>query len=176
MNQISERYAEAVFDLAKEENKLKEYKEEAKSLSTLITADVIHFFGLKKVSKEEKKECIREWFKDYSDTMRHLLCLLVDVNRSAYTTDILKTFISKCNEALNIKEVKVYSARKLEEKNRQEIINAISNQYKSDVELIEYINPELVAGIKVVIGGKEIDTTFRKRVDLMKKELLKEGW
>ena len=51
MNQISERYAEAVFDLAKEENKLKEYKEEAKSLSTLITADVIHFFGLKKVSK-----------------------------------------------------------------------------------------------------------------------------
>ena len=79
-------------------------------------------------------------------------------------------------EALNIKEVKVYSARKLEEKNRQEIINAISNKYKSDVELIEYINPELVAGIKVVIGGKEIDTTFRKRVDLMKKELLKEGW
>lgn len=176
MNQISERYAEAVFDLAKEENKLKEYKEEAKSLGTLITADVIHFFGLKKVSKEEKKECIREWFKDYSDTMRHLLCLLVDVNRSAYTLDILKTFVSKCNEALNIKEVKVYSARKLEEKNRQEIINAISNKYKSDVELIEYINPELVAGIKVVIGGKEIDTTFRKRVDLMKKELLKEGW
>lgn len=176
MNLVSERYAEAIFEIAKEENNLIDYKEKAKELDKLIDRNLIHFLSIRKVLKEEKKSCIREWFKDYPLMFTHLMCLLVDENRTNYLKDILKCFVSKCNDELNIKEVKVYTARSLQDNSRKEIINAIKNKYKSDVELIEILDESLVSGIKVNIDGKVIDTSLRNRIDQMKKELLKESW
>lgn len=176
MNLVSERYAEAIFEIAKDENLLLEYKRQAKELNSLITKDLIRFLSIKKVLKEEKKACLREWFKDYPLMFIRLMCLLVDCNRTNYINDILKCFISKCNEALNIKEVKVYTARPLNDASKNEIISAIKNKYKVDVELVEIIDEKLLAGIKINIDGKVIDTSLRNRIDSMKKELLKESW
>ena len=176
MSQISDRYATAFLELVKEENKVSDAKKQAKVLVECIDDDVIHFLSINSIGNEEKKKLIREWFAKCDLEFVHLLCLLVDARRINYASEILKDFISKCNEELGILEVHVTSAHALKDVEKEKIVNAISQKYKRQVELYESVNEELLAGVKINIEGRVIDSTLRRRVDDMKKELLKEGW
>ena len=176
MSQISDRYATAFLELVKEDNKVSDAKEQAKVLVKCFDDDVLHFLNINSISNDEKKKLIREWFAKCDINFIHLFCLLIDARRINYTREILKDFISKCNEELGILEVYVTSAHELKDLEKEKIVNAISQKYKSKVELYESVNDELLAGIKINIDGKVIDSSLRRRIDDMKKELLKEGW
>lgn len=176
MSQISDRYATAFLELVKEENKVSDAKAQAKVLYECFDNEVLHFLNINSIPNGEKKALINEWFSSCDRDFVSLFCLLIDARRMNYAKEILRDFVSKCNKELGILEVYVTSAHELKENEKEKIVNAISQKYKQQVELYETVNNELLAGVKINIEGKVIDSTLRRRVDDMKKELLKEGW
>ena len=67
MNELYNRYALALLDLAKEENKVVEYRQEVDSLLTVIkdNPEIMKFFGSYYTSEEAKNALIDEKLSKY---------------------------------------------------------------------------------------------------------------
>lgn len=178
MNEIAERYAEALFLVATENNTVKEKKEEAETLLHVLEVcpELSSFFHAVKITKEEKKTFIGTVFQDYfdKDTV-NFLKLLIDKGRIHSLKDILKTVIQKANEDLGIQEATVYSARKLKDEDIERIKQALEVKTKKEVVVKNHIDESLIAGIKVVVGNNVTDVTMKHKLEELKASLLKGG-
>ena len=178
LNEIAQRYGEALFSLAKEENEVVEKKAEAEALLQLLeeNPEVIHFFRAVKITKNEKKEFINRVFTDSLDQdFLNFLKLLIDKGRMTSVQDILKSFIHKSNEFLNIEEAIVYSARELKLEDLERIKKALEVKTKKTILVKNRIDTSLLAGIKVVVGNNVTDVSMKYKIDKMKEALMKGG-
>lgn len=177
-SEISERYAQALFELASEENKVREAKEETESLLSVIreNPELPDFFRAVKITKEEKKQLIEHAFSEtYDRNLISFMKLLIDKGRIGYLAEILKVFVQKANEELGITEATVWSARKLPERELRRITEALEKKTGKQIVLRNEIDEQLIAGIKVVVGNNVTDVTMKRRIDGMKEALLRGG-
>jgi F-type H+-transporting ATPase subunit delta len=176
MNQVAERYAQAFFSLAADEKKVAELKDQAAEMLSVIDRDVIKFLDTRSIAKSDKKALLKDVLKGADKDFVNFLSLLVDSGRSHYIVDILKGFISQCNEELKVQEVTVVSARELTDAEKAEIGEAISKSLNKNVEITNKIDKTLLAGTRVYINDRVYDSSLKARVNSLREELLKESW
>ncbi len=177
MNQLAQRYAEALFELASEANQIDLWQKQARQVSLAFKDDqmLLRFFTSVEISKEDKKHVLRKTLADKVDpTILNFLCLLLDKNRLVHVSEILDGFYSLCNQSRHIMEGVVYSARPLDQAQIQQLEKALQESEKSPVELENKIDPRLLSGVKVIVNEKVIDASMKNRIESMKNELLKE--
>ena len=173
MSILASRYAEGLFSLAKEKDSIKLYKEQIDFVKECFdNSNVLPFFKSFKVSKENKKQLIKDTFKNELDPyVLNFLCLLVDKNRMAYYDEIFKEFHQLCNDSLKIKEGIIESAREIDDSLIKELENSLSdNDYA--VVLLPKINKSLISGFRITLDDKVIDNTMKQRIKNME-EILK---
>ena len=176
INAVAENYGGALFSLAREESTIRSTREEAEHLLSVLATEpeLMEFFNAIKVTDQEKKDLIDAVFgEDYSADMIHLLKLLVDKNRIYWLRDILLHFVSLANEELGIKEATVYSARVLTKEDLEKIRTALEKKTGKESLLRNRVDRSLIAGIKVVTDNSVTDITMKRRIDEMRKALLK---
>src|SRR5574344_2683810 len=119
MNELYNRYALALLDLAKEENKVVEYRQEVDSLLTVIkdNPEIMKFFGSYYTSEEAKNALIDEKLsKYYSKNVINFIKVILKNNRSMYLYKIFKETLFRFDDYLNIEEGKIYSTLPLSKK------------------------------------------------------------
>lgn len=96
MSVLAKRYGEGLFSLALEKNKVAEYREQIDFVKvTFDESNVLSFIKSYKVSKEEKKDLVKNAFDKHVDQyVLNFLFLLIDKDRMVYYDDILMNFIS----------------------------------------------------------------------------------
>lgn len=174
MNQVISNYAQAFFDLAKENNAVSTYKKELDDvLKTLLKVDNIkEFFISVNISKEEKKKILDESFKGKVDkNVLNFLKLLVDKNRFEYFKEIIKEFHHLCNDELKIKEGIIEVPRHLDSKDIKKLEEVLSKDCK--VELQEKINKTLISGFKIIFDDQVIDNSMKEKINQMNNALMK---
>ena len=176
MNQVAERYAQAFFALAKEEDRVASLKGEAVALRAACDRDLVRLLDLRSVSKEEKKALFKESIPGADKYLMNFLYLLVDTGRARYLPEVLDRFVAYCNEDLNIQEATVWSARPLTEAESQQIADAIGRKYGKEVEITNKIDESLLAGTRIFIDGRVYDSSLKARVKSLREELLRESW
>lgn len=178
LNEVAQRYSEALFSLAKDNQTLEVKKSQAEVLLQLLeeNPELAGFFRAVKISKSEKKDFIETTLSAQFDReMVNFLKLLIDKGRMSNVQDILKVFIHKANEEMNIQEAYVYSARKLKAEDLERIQKALEVKSGKQVILKNRIDPSLLAGIKVVVGNQVTDVTMKHKMDKLRETLLKGG-
>ena len=176
INAVAENYGGAMFSLAREDNAVREIKEEAEHLLNVLDTypELMEFFNAIKVTGQEKKDLVDSVFGDlYSIDMIHLLKLLIDKSRIYYLRDILNEYVGLANEELGIKPATVYSARKLSDEDMERIREAIAVKTGKEILLRNRVDRSLIAGIKVVTDNSVTDITMKRRIDEMRRALLK---
>lgn len=176
-NEIAGRYAEALFELSKENDQVAERKEEAEIILKEVQTnpDLSGFFRAVQISREEKKELISRCFASFTQETVNFLKLLVDKDRMYYLGPILEEFIEKANEDLGIETATVTSARKLDEEQMDRIRKALETKTGKQVHLINRIDERLIAGIKVTAGSTVTDVSVARQIEEMKETLLRGG-
>lgn len=175
MNQLSERYATALFELAKESKSVKEWQTQAQGINEALTKDMDKFFSSNLVSADEKKQVLKKAFGQVVvSELMNFLCLLIDKKRFAYIKDILVAFNTICNHDLGIMEGVVYSARPLTNEQVKTLEQVMCTKYNSTVQLINRIDARLISGVKVEINGTVIDYSMKNKIASLRNELLKE--
>ncbi len=168
-------YALALFSIAQEEKKLKQYKE--KSLATIEAIEensrIIHLLDSKSIDIEERKVIVKKAFKSTNKNMINLLFILVERSKFHMAMPILKKFVKLTNKILNIKEGTAYSVKPLEPKELKEIETRTSKILGYKVVLINKLDAELLSGIKIIVGDEIIEDTVLSRLEQIKYELLK---
>lgn len=172
MSLLADRYAQALFSLALDNDAVEEYKDDAALVKeSLDDAKALAFFASSNISKEEKKEILTKAFKgNVADNVLKFTYVLVDKGRMANYSEILVEFRHLCLMQLGIKEGLVESARPLS----KEMINELETSLSKDGERIVLnpkINKTLISGFRISIDNKVIDSSMKARIKNMGDEL-----
>ena len=171
-----DRYAESLFDLAKEENKVTQYLDDIKLVGEVLDSDpqIVQFFNHVLIENDKKIQLLDQSFKGNVDQyVLNFLKLLVQSRRIRYIDDIVKSYINLSNQYLGIEEGMIYTPYELTDQQIQDIEKAISQKENKKVTLKVSIDPSLLGGIKVQIANRIYDGTIKNKVEMLKKELLR---
>lgn len=177
MDSLYSRYANALFSIALEENKVEFYKNEIKMLKQVILEndDILHLLSSCFIRKEDKEKIIDDVFKNQDINIINFLKVIVNNKRTNYLIKIFDEFIKTCNENLNVKEGIVYSITKLDKNQVEEIEKALKVRLNCEVELVNLIDERLLGGVKVVIEDKIFDGSIKNKLEKLKSSLISGG-
>ena len=174
MDSLYVRYSSALLSLAKDEGKIKEYKEAIKSLLELFESNVEANTYLKSyfVSDEDKYVFVDKMCEPFKlKSLSPFIKLLVKKHRFNSFKYIAEEFISDCNDDLGIQEGYIYSTTPLDAKQIKAIEDGVSSRLNQRVELINRIDERLIGGVKVVVHDHVFDGSIKNKLETMKQKL-----
>lgn len=178
MSKLARRYSIALYELAEEENKFAEYRNEVKSLIEIWNENkqLKDFLSNQLVSKDDKRSFLDVVFKNkVNEYVLSFMKIIVDKGRAAYLGEILKDFDALGNEKLNIKQGILYTPMDLSKAQVKEIEETIGKRLNEDVHLKVIKDASLIAGIKVVVNDKIFDNSVSYKLTELRNTLRKVG-
>lgn len=176
MSAIATRYAESLFDLALEENKVEGYSKGIEVILEVFTQDpaIVSFFNHVLIDDAAKFEVIDKSFKGQIDIyICNFLKLLIRKRRIRYILEIITSFKEMCNAHLGIEEGIIYTSYDLEQADIHKIEEAIGIKENKKVILKAIKDESLIGGVKVQLKNQVIDASIKNKVEMLKKELLR---
>lgn len=164
----------ALFNIAKEENKIKKfYKESQVIVESLEENDEI-FSVIDDIclSFEKKKQIITNIYKKNDKDLINTMYILAEKNKFRYILDILKNLIVYLQEALNIREGIIYSTIKMSDVKIKEFEKKVSKHFNSNITLKNYLDHELIGGFKIVVNDTIIEDSIKSELEDIKQKLL----
>lgn len=176
-NQVVEVYSEAIFQLSKEKNKLDKHKEDFSYIDKIIheNQEIKFLIENPNILKDDKKNMLSKIFVDIDRDILNLLKILVDKSRFDIIFDLIRDFIKKYNKEKNIMEGIVYSSKKLDKKDIEDLSKALKKKFDKTIILKNEIDESLIGGVSIYIDEKRIDNSIKSRLDSLKSNLMKEG-
>ncbi len=175
MNEITTRYATALYSLKLESNKLLDSQKEIRELKKIFleNPDFIMILSSSYKSNEEKVEIIDKTLVGVDDEIKSWIKIITQNHRASHLVDIFDGFISLVNEYRGVKEGLVYSTEKLSDTQLTKLNKKISEVENIPVDLKNIIDPSLIGGVKVVINDHIYDGSIKHHIEDMKLSLLK---
>lgn len=174
MESIASSYGLALFEIAKEEDRLKEFKQDLEFIQEALDQSHLKFFNQKMISQEDRIALLEKCFKENVQPMvLNFLKLLVVKGRMTNLFEIIKEYKELYNSALGIVEGIVFSTSILNDDQIKGIETAVSKKEGKKVLLTSKIDESLIGGIKVVIEDHVYDGSIKNKITSLQSELLK---
>lgn len=170
----SRKYAEAVFLIAREENKLTECRDNILLLQEALNKcpEFFTFFHVPHIPKDIKKNILKDIFKNkLLDSVLNFLMVLIDKKREDLIFTIIELFMDMYNEEENIEEVEVITSLSLSENLYKNISGLYERKLGKKIKLLRRVKPEIIGGIIVKIKDNIINTGFNYCLDDIKDKL-----
>lgn len=103
--------------------------------------------------------------------IRNFIAVLLNHDRMDVFDDMVADFRHEMNARLNIAEVEVTTARKLDESERKSLEAQIAELAKSAISATFRDDPSLVGGVIVKIGSTVYDDSIRGRLNRLREQL-----
>jgi F-type H+-transporting ATPase subunit delta len=165
LSKVAGPYAEALLDLAKSKNLLKETTNDVNIISQFLvnSSDLKKFLGNPLVTRDAKKNVLKDILGEQigSNTLK-FLSLLVDRNRIGVLESIAQKFLELSYKQESIEIAKITSSIQLSADQQKEIaakLKLITGA--KQIKLALKIDPQLIGGFTIEIGSKMIDTSIR---------------
>lgn len=175
---VAKSYSDALFSLALEENQLDVFKKDVCLIDAQLkeNPDFMRVLTHPKIHKDEKKQTLESVFGNVVNRMvLNFAKLLIDKSRFQSFHEITKEFIKQYNEVNQIEIAHVYTAKELDEDELQRIKHMLENKLQKTVELKVYVDPSLIAGLRIKINDMVLDNTARSRMENLKQLAQKES-
>lgn len=167
---VAKRYAEALFQLGKQNNLTEQYIEELRVVRDVFLENEQLYTFLKhpKVSNEEKKQFIATILDGVHKDVLHTLQLLVDKKRITIAPSMVDHFIAMVNDAKGIAEATVHSVRALTDKEQETLKETFAERFNTKtVHLQNEVDPSIIGGLKIQVGNTIYDGTVRGKLERM---------
>ena len=167
---ISNRYAKALFLLAKKENVLQEISRESQSLIDFFSNQKTAIMLLKNpvVSKEKKTNIFQKSFQGQLSTlMQSFIKLVIDKGRYRDLLSILDQYIEIYKKEMNIISLELVTTKKINDSLKQKINNKLGAQ--ENVVFKETIDPKILGGILIKLNDLQFDATVKNKLNNVRK-------
>jgi F-type H+-transporting ATPase subunit delta len=165
LSKVAEPYAEALLDLAKSNDSLKETTNDMNIVSQFLanSSDLKKFLGNPLITKAAKKNVVKDILGEQigGSTLKFLL-LLVDRGRIQVLESISQKFLELSYKQESIEIAKITSSIQLsagQQKDIAEKLKVITGA--KQIKLALKVDPTLIGGFTIEIGSKMIDTSIR---------------
>jgi len=165
---VAERYAGALFDLARESNSLESIEHALdKFLGLLRDSDDLRRFVLSPMfSTADQEQGLSAVLKSIGITglARDFLLLLAKNRRLFAVENVIKAYKSLCAKARGEVEAEVISAVPLTDAQTQDLTDTLRQKLGKTPRLIAMVDPKLLGGLIVRVGSQMIDTSLRTKL------------
>ena len=174
-NRISVRYAKALFELALEENKAEKINNDMRLFSAVSgEPEFRNFLENPVIFPSEKQKVFNKIFKNKVDELSlKFFKLLSNNNRELFLKAIARNYSDFYRKHFGIKYVEIVTPFLADQKFKNDVSNIIATEFKTKVELTDKVDPEIIGGFIITVGGIQYDASVSSKLKDIKKELLK---
>lgn len=167
------RYAQALLDLAIEQNKVDAIAADMKYMATVCAEnrDLETMLQSPIVKADKKIAVLSAIFDQFDKATTMFVELIVKNGREAYLPQIASAFDAILKQHLGIVPVTLISAQKLDDKVKKEIVAKVQASTTGTVELTEKIDADLIGGFIVRMGDNQIDASVASQINKLKQRL-----
>lgn len=163
-------YGTALYEAAKETGKVRLMLDEARQIREIYESneDLRKFINFPTISADKKRDVVRAVFEGrIENELLNFLYVLIDKRRVAHLNGIIKVFEDFAMKEDGYTYGVVYSVAPLSEARLAEVEEQASALLKTNVKLQNELDPQLIGGVKLLVDGKMIDASLRKKFDDM---------
>jgi F-type H+-transporting ATPase subunit delta len=171
---VGRRYAQAVFDIAKQKNSLDQW---ATDLNLVVEAigqrEALRFLENPKVSRVKKFAFVQETLQGkISPEIYNLAVLLVQRGRQAQATVVAQEFTKLLNNLRGIETALVTTAIEMTPQEEAAVKARLSQITNKQVEIKKEVDPSIIGGVVARVGDTLIDGSIKSRLEALRKALV----
>ncbi|MFP7569693.1 F0F1 ATP synthase subunit delta [Marivita sp. S2033] len=176
---IADRYAMAVFDLAKEDKELDKLETDLDDLSAALAAspELVELIRSPIYSRDAQSGAISAIAKKMrlTATMQKVLALMASKRRLF----VLPQMIARLRDLIAAEKgevtADVASAVKLTDEQSKELAKTLKANIGKDVKINATVDESLIGGLVVKVGSKMIDTSIRSKLNSLQNAMKEVG-
>jgi F-type H+-transporting ATPase subunit delta len=170
-----ERYANALFQLAKEAKVLDSVSNELVKIKEILHEDkevlsAILNPSISKTNKIKLFDIIVEK-NELSKLVSNFIGVIVKKNRVNYFLEIIKTFENLLASLKGERVATISTAYALTDAQLDDINSKLKDKFNADFNIQLNIEPELIGGLKIQVGSQMIDSSIKNQLQLLKEKM-----
>jgi len=173
---IADVYAEALFELAGESQRVAEIQAELDELLKLWNAqpEFVKFMCSPALESDARERGLESMFRErLDDTVLNTLLVMNRHGRAELVPALHRRFVLRKEEAANEIEVKVTSATKLSKRQRAEAVQVAAEASSGRKPVVDYqVDPEIIGGLIVEVGQLRLDNSLRRHIAVLSEQLV----
>ena len=166
---IARPYAEALFKAAGVGDQA-QFAQQVQALADVAgDAQLRQFADSPKVSAAQVFDLITSVVKAFlGDAAKNLLRTVIANGRLAAMPEIALQFHALVNSRSGISDATIYSAFAIDAAQLPEVVASLEKRFARKLNASVVVAPELIGGIRVVVGDEVLDTSVQARLEQMK--------
>ena len=169
------RYANALFQLAKEAKVIDTVSNDLTSLEVTINSDVeiLKFIQNPSIKKSLKVQFFNTVSQklELSKLTENFIGLIITKNRVHYILEMIRAFNDLLSELKGIKSANITSAYKLSDEEVSKIKMKLKDKFNSDFNINLLTDSSLIGGLKIQVGSQMIDSSIKNQLNLLKAKM-----
>ncbi len=169
---LARPYAEALFEVAGNGD-LAQASRELEALAAVAANPQLRSFAdAPKASGDQVFDVIASVVGvPLGDASKNLLRMVIENGRLAVLPEIAVQFHTLVAERSGISDATVYSAFPIEPEALADLVTTLERRFKRKLDAKVVLQPELIGGVRVVVGDEVLDTSVKARLEQMKAAL-----
>ncbi|MBO0905498.1 F0F1 ATP synthase subunit delta [Jiella sonneratiae] len=176
---VADRYAQSLFELARDDNAIETVESELVSFGRLIdeSADFRRLVESPAFSSDAQLRAIEAIVAETrpSQLTGNFLKVVAANRRLFVLPGMIRRFRQLAAEHRGEVEVEVTSAHPLDDGQRRALAEAVGSYAGKSVTMREKVDPAILGGLIVKIGSRQIDTSLRSKLNSLKLALKEVG-
>lgn len=168
---VSERYGQALFNVAKRQGHLDAVKADSEQLLKLLERDskLAVFLEGPQFPTEDKQALLKKLFTaDLNSLLMQLLQMLILKGRIEYARPILTRFIALAEQDQGLHQAEVSTATELSDAEKQRVQQGLEGYTKSRLQIHYRVEPALIGGVRFTMGDLMIDDSVKGKLDKLR--------
>ena len=174
MEEIAAVYARSLFEVARDQGKLEEIREQLGQVADTLDAkrELAVFFFSPYFSTQEKEKGLESMLDGAEPALMNFLKLLIDNHRMPFIFRVRRGYDALWREEHRLLPVQVTSAIELDPKTIEEIGEQIGASASREVQLTASVDPDILGGLIVRVGNSILDASVRNRLEQIRKQVV----
>ena len=173
MSVVDRVYANALFEAARDQNKLEPVGEQ---LAQLVEAEgkvpeLRELLRNPQLDPRARRAALDDVLAGSDDLLRNFLLVLADKGRAGQLEEIAKEFERLVAEHEGVVHAELTTAVELSDADAKELLQQIERASGQKVVATRSVDPDLIGGIVLQVGSQRLDASVRGRLERLRREL-----
>lgn len=166
------RYAQAVFELARERDEFPTWQSDLEKIASLTSdEELMDLLAIPQIPFERKRDLLEEHLKDVHPLALNLALLLVKKGRMKVARNIFQEYLVLLDTHRGVAHAEVATALPLDEDSVQRLSRNLGEIINQEVLVEPHVDPSVIGGFRAKIGDLLIDGSVRHRLESLRKTM-----
>ena len=173
MDELAEVYARSLFEVARDQGKLDELREQLGQFADALDTnrELAVFFFSPYFSTKEKQDALGRLLEGAEETFLNFLGLLIENHRMPVIFRTRQQYERLWEKENQLLPVEITSAIELDQETTENLGKSIGERAGRKVRLAAHVDPDILGGIVLRVGNSILDASIRNRLEQLRRHV-----